>query len=53
MKVGLRTLYERIQAIAPTFPDSYPAAGLETVLKQHTMNIVHWAIPPTLRFTFD
>ena len=35
------------------FPDSYLDAGHGHMLKQHTINLIHYAMPPDLRFDFD
>ena len=50
----LQTLAKGILQISRfAFPDGYLATGYETLLKQHTINLIHNAMPPDLRFDFD
>ena len=54
----LKTLARQIMEISlEAFPDGYVAAGFaagcEFLLKQHTMNLIHYAMPPDSRFDFD
>ena len=50
----LKPLARGLPAITKfAFPDGYLATGHEHLLKQHTINSIHNATPPDLRFLFD
>ena len=50
----VKTIARRVVEIGKrAFPDGYLAAGYEALLKQHTLNLIHYAMPPDLRFDFD